>query len=221
MENNNEKIKMERLILAAAEWMADPESVEAKKAFEDVSGKLFVRSYMPLDQKMGIIKIAMRYAEDNAEIFGSFSEALEVALTFKVLFAYTNVDIDFDALLNDAAYYEILWTSGVCDDILSYCEKDYNRTIAMLERTMNYVHLKEMVGLLSKIDTTDLSKFSDEFERFKTEITPEMLHDIAEIAANSDKHYHDIKNIIEDGALNAVNKMVEDVEKIAAETAEE
>ena len=193
------------ILAAAAEWLNDPENEEKAKAFEEIKTALVIRDYMPLGQKELVMRKALIDMRSDEQVLPYTASVLyEIALLFDCLLAYVvNLDANIDSIYKDASFYDILKLSGIIDYILSFCEKDYDSLRQMADRMISFDNLKELTKNIELASPEQVQRLTDEFKRFTTETTPEVLKHMGEIMAANDPLLTNIKKNIEDEAFKA------------------
>lgn len=193
-----------------SQFLADPQNAKNQEALADLKSKLIIKKFLPLYQKdLVITKTFLSMSVDDAESSGA-AVALEIALLFNVLLAYTNIDINVPLDMQNFAYYDMLIMSGIADHILSYCKEDYERTEKIAMNMISFENLKTLVATLSKMDTASIEGLTREFKRFTLETNPESLRNLADIMRQNDPLYTSIKEGIMGTAYEAAQSMYDD-----------
>lgn len=210
MDNNliqteqNSKLKIEEILLAAAEFLQNPNDEEKINAFEEIKRNTTVRAFLPIAAKMIILERLIRDINLFPDEIYDFAGAFEICSTFDAILSYTNVDLNFDPILKDYEYYDILWQSGYCDYVLDFCKRDYERLINMAWQMIDYNNLKQLLDALSRIDSSAIENLGKKIDKIKTEINPEIIKNLSNIVAGNDSLLTGIKNEIEQKAFDAV-----------------
>ena len=103
------------LLETASSWLVSPEDKEVEKKFSEIKNHIVVKSFLPLTMKNALVKRAIFDLRTSDDSIDEFPQALEISLLFNVLLAYTNIEWEDGLEVKDAAFYDILWASGVCD----------------------------------------------------------------------------------------------------------
>ena len=128
------------------------------------------------------------------------TQALEISLLFNVLLEYTNIKWEDGLEVKDAAFYDILWASGVCDMILEYCRSDYERVVRMVENMFSFENLYNLVETINKMTPDSVEELTKEVKRIRLESDPQILHDYATLARAGDPILHKMADAVEDAA---------------------
>lgn len=113
-----------------------PEKVSKKWVKDNIE----VITYLPIVEKYATAKILSKIILDMAENI-NYKDSVEtnyiylkydIYTTLTILCKYMNVEIeDID---KTSANYDTIFKSGLFDNIMYYCEKDYNRTKKIVDR---------------------------------------------------------------------------------------
>ena len=90
----------------------------------------------------------------------------------------------------------------MADYILEYCGKDYERLVRMMERTLSYENLTDLVQSMREMDTGSLRELVNTLRNMKDEIDPEVIKNIADIARMNDPALNDLKDTIDNEAVD-------------------
>ena len=193
------------LLETASSWLVSPENKEAEKKFNEIKNQIIVKSFLPLTMKNALVKKAIFDLRTSDDSIDEFPQALEISLLFNVLFAYTNIEWEDGLEVKDAAFYDILWASGVCDMILEYCRPDYERVVRMVENMFSFENLYSLVETINKMTPDSVEELTKEVKRIRLESDPKILHDYATLARSSDPLLHKVADAVEETAYKAVN----------------
>lgn len=206
MENN--ALKLEEILLAAAEWMNDPESKETTDALEALKSKMIVREYLPIKQKELIASKIVSGIDLDDENRYKDEMFIEMGKTFYGLLAYVNVDPNYDEELFDYKYFDVFWASGFGDFILSFCKKDYDRLCDMIDTKFSFENLSNLISTIMSMNTDKLDEFIKEAGEVKKTVNEDVIHDLATIVAQNDATLEGLKETIDGIATAAVKEKV-------------
>ena len=85
---------------------------------------------------------------------------------------------------------------------LEFCGKDYDRLVRMMERTLSYQNLMELVQSIREVDVGSLSEVTEKIRGMKDEIDPEVIKNIADIARMNDPALGNLKDTIDNEAVD-------------------
>ncbi len=191
------------LLEVASSWLVSPEDEETEKAFNEIKNQIVVKSFLPLTMKNALVKKAIFDLRTSDDSIDEFPQALEISLLFNVLLAYTNIEWEDGLEVKDAAFYDILWASGVCDMILEYCRSDYERVVRMVENMFSFENLYNLVETINKMTPDSVEELTKEVKRIRLESDPQILHDYATLARAGDPILHKMADTIEETAYKA------------------
>lgn len=198
-----EKIKFEEVISACSKFI---ESSGKEKSLMDLESRLVIRSYLEMSEKAVCITRSFIDADKDVSIPSVFvAIGFDLAYLFDCLLAYTNIDVD--AMVDgDKIYenYDLIYQSGLADYIIGYCEKDYNRLVRMVERSLSIEHISSLLSSLENIDGEAIDDLTRSIVDLKTNGDKEMIHDMATIAKASDPEFAGLKEKVSDEVLDKI-----------------
>jgi len=202
--NDSEMIDIMDVLVAAAEFLDDPDNEDKFNAFDDIKRKTVVRSFMPLRRKSAVVNKIWKEIQNRDSDIYDFGSAIEISLTFDALLAYTNINPDINQVIKDFDFYDILWASGYCDMILEYCEHDYHRIYAMIDRLIANQNIGELLDVLDNIKYDKIEDLSRTINRFKLNVDPKVIHDLAKIVGSQDAAVKELNEAIDSAAMDVV-----------------
>lgn len=190
------------IIRICKDFIEDSENEKTVKEYNDLLNSIIVKSYMPIQEKVVALVRMLMDNEREIDVESSFFTAgLELACCFDGLLAYTNIDPEVDISIKNYENYDIIYQSGLADYILQYCEKDYERLVKMMERTLSFENLREMINSLSSMDSGMLREVVNALKGVKKDLDSETIKNIADIMRLDDPLLTQIKETIVDSAL--------------------
>lgn len=190
------------IIRICKDFIEDSENEKTVKEYNDLLNSIIVKSYMPMQEKVVALVRMLMDNEREIDVESSFFTAgLELACCFDGLLAYTNIDPEVDISIKNYENYDIIYQSGLADYILQYCEKDYERLVKMMERTLSFENLREMINSLSSMDSGMLREVVNALKGVKKDLDSETIKNIADIMRLDDPLLTQIKETIVDSAL--------------------
>lgn len=198
---------LKEVLKVCADFISAPEDAEKVSAYNDMCQKLVVKSYMPIQEKVvAIVRVIIDSDKDYDVPATFFTAGIEIASLFDGLISYTNLTQDLS--IEDKTYenYDSLYQSGFADYVLQFCQKDYERLVHMIERTISFENLNELTSSLREMNVGALDELTNELRKCKKELDPKVLRDIADIMAYNDPSLSRIKDILEAEALQVVDE---------------
>lgn len=177
------------------------------KEYNDLLNSLVIKSYMPMQEK--VVALVRIIIDNDREIdveSSFFTAGFELACCFDGLLAYTNIEPEVDLESKNYENYDIIYQSGLADYILQYCEKDYNRLVRMMERTLSFENLTELTNSLASMDSGVLREVVNALKEVKNDINPETIKNIADIMRLNDPLLTHVKEDVIDSALEDLGK---------------
>ena len=175
----------------------------SEEAYENLLEKLNIKSYLPMEVKAQLlitILIDIKYSNNFVSEIATVD--LEMKKLFKGLLAYTDVDTFF---INYATIefetFDVLYQSGLVDDILKVCEKDYERLDKMIRQAVSFEGIVEANTLMANIQPKEMDKAIKNATKFMQNFDNEALDKLAKIATLQDPIVNDIAKIIENGLV--------------------
>ena len=184
------------------EFIMAPENEEKVAAYNDMCQQLIVRTYLPMQEKVvALVRIVIDSDKDYDVPASFFTAGVEMACLFDGLISYTNLVQDLGIDEKNYENYDLLYQSGFADYVLQFCEKDYERLVRMMERTMSFENLTELTNSLREMNVGALDNLTNELKNMKNEIDPAVLKDMADIMRYNDPKLQNIKEMIDSDAL--------------------
>lgn len=201
------KINFVEFIKVCEEFISNPSDSAKGEAYNEMLSDIVVRSYLPMDEKvLALYKAAIDSNKSTDLPAAAFTGGLELALLFDGLLTYTNVDNDISAQCKTYEVYDIIYRSGVADYILQFCKTDYERLVRMMERTISYENLLELIQMMQKLDTLELKESIAEFKEIQSKIDPDVLKNLTLIMQYNDPMLYQLKEDVVDTALEELDK---------------
>ncbi len=205
-----EKIEFLDFIKVCTDFIKFPENEECLKAYTDMQSKLVVKAYMPMDEKVIALYKMVLDSDKSIDLPASvFTAGLELACLFDGLLAYTNIDVNIPASYKIYETYDAIYQSGMADYMLEFCHIDYDRLVRMMERTMSYGNLLELVDTMKNMDTREIQKLVAEVKKLKENIDPETIKNLTTIMQYSDPLMYQVKEEVVDMAMDSLDKIAE------------
>lgn len=198
INSEEEKINFEALVTFLKKYIKGEYSEEA---YENLLKKLNIKPYLKMETKAQLliaILIDIKYSNNFVSEIATVD--LEMKKLFKGLLAYTDVDTFF---INYATIefetFDLFYESGLVDDILKVCEKDYERLDKMIRQAVSFEGIVEANTLMANIQPKEMDKAIKNATKFMEGFDNEALDKLAKIATLQDPIVNDIAKIIENG----------------------
>lgn len=196
-------MKLQEILDICDQFTKHPEDETAVKAYNDMLQNLVIRAYLPMQEKVvALVRMVMDSDKDIDVPEAFFTAGLEIACCFDGLLSYVNIEPEVNPDIKSYENYDLIYQSGLADYILEYCGKDYERLVRMMERTLSYENLTDLVQSMREMDTGSLRELVNTLRNMKDEIDPEVIKNIADIARMNDPALNDLKDTIDNEAVD-------------------
>lgn len=196
-------MKLQEILDICDQFTKHPEDEAAVKAYNDMLQNLVIRAYLPMQEKVvALVRMVMDSDKDIDVPEAFFTAGLEIACCFDGLLSYVNIEPEVNLDIKSYENYDLIYQSGLADYILEYCGKDYERLVRMMERTLSYENLTDLVQSMREMDTGSLRELVNTLRNMKDEIDPEVIKNIADIARMNDPALNDLKDTIDNEAVD-------------------
>ena len=195
-------MKLQEVLKVCEEFINHPENEEEVTAYNDMLQHLTIRSYLSIQEKVVALVRMVIDSDKNIDVPEAFFTAgVELACCFDGLLAYTNIEQEINIEIKNYENYDLIYQSGLADYILGFCEKDYDRLVRMMERTLSYQNLAELLESMKAMDTGVLRETTNEIKKAIKEADPEMIKDMADLMRLNDPTLNDLKVQITSAAV--------------------
>lgn len=196
-------MKLQEILDICDQFTKHPEDETAVKAYNDMLQNLVIRAYLPMQEKVvALVRMVMDSDKDIDVPEAFFTAGLEIACCFDGLLSYVNIEPEVNPDIKSYENYDLIYQSGLADYIIEYCGKDYERLVRMMERTLSYENLTDLVQSMREMDTGSLRELVNTLRNMKDEIDPEVIKNIADIARMNDPALNDLKDTIDNEAVD-------------------
>ncbi len=196
-------MKLQEILNVCNTFIKNPEDEATVKAYNNMLKGLVIRAYLPMQEKViALVRMIMDSDKDIDVPETFFTAGLEIACCFDGLLSYVNIDPEVNLEIKNYENYDLIYQSGLADYILEYCGKDYERLVRMMERTLSYQNLTELIQSIREINVGGLSEAAEKIREIKDEIDPEVIKNIADIARMNDPALNDLKDTIDNEAVD-------------------
>lgn len=196
-------MKLQEILDICDAFTKHPEDEAAVKAYNDMLQSLVIRAYLPMQEKVvALVRMVIDSDKDIDVPEAFFTAGLEIACCFDGLLSYVNIEPEVNIDIKNYENYDLIYQSGLADYILEYCGKDYDRLVRMMERTLSYQNLADLVQSMREMDTGSLRELVTSLRNMKDEIDPEVIKNIADIMRANDPALNDLKDKIDKEAVD-------------------
>lgn len=197
-----ETIKIADVLKICSDFIKAP-TRENQNALNELQQKLVIKSYLPLAEKtIALFKIMNDSDQPVGTLSSVFTIGVEVACLFDGLLAYTNIDNNIDLIDKTYENYDCLQQSGMADYILQYCERDYGVLVKLMDRTINYHNLIDLMNTLKDLNLDKAEEFTKQVKEMQFNMDSAVIKDMADILRYNNPNLYKLEGLIEDEALD-------------------
>lgn len=147
---------------------------------------LLIKSRLTMSEKAeALIYIAWNFQKSEKDAVET-TVCLECAKIIYGLLAYAGVENDLNDIAIGSTVVDALYDSGIIEEILKFCERDYRYLEQMVDRMLNYSNLFQMVEMFEGLDADKLDKTVKAMKKMIQGIDAETVKNLATITQNND-----------------------------------
>ena len=159
---------------------------EAEKALQQCKQDLLVQSRLTMsDKSAALLYVAWNFKNVERDAVDAVIRS-ECAKILYCLLAYSNIENDMGETAMSSAVIDALYDSGIIDDILKFCERDYRYLEQMVDRMLNYSNLFQMVEMFDGLDADKLDKTVKAMKKMIQGLDAETVKNLATITQQND-----------------------------------
>lgn len=217
---DEKKIKLTDLLEVCLNFKRDPSKINQLKLTE-MTAALICREYLPVAEKKIALVLILNSVTAGEEDAIELEQKLHIG---KIVFGLMSYVVNLENNLSNAALKEeivdLLFETGIADEIYSKCSKDFNRLCEMVTEALNFSNIFKIVSVTSLYNNDNLTEFINEVRSMKKELTPEMLQNLKDIVIEGSPEFKTLKEgFIEkilgdvmDGDFNTLDQQPANVE---------
>ena len=204
-------LKLTDVLLASYQFYSDPMNEELAAQVNDYISKIMVLPYLPLREKqMAIFKILNLVGEEN-QTPEDISAKIEILFVLEVINRYTNIEVEdgfFEVLGED--FFDALEVTGIISSIEKISEKDIERFRHMLDSTVNWKNIFNLIEGFENIDMSHVDQLVNEVKEAKQGLKEENLELLRKIANYNQPNVHNFSDMISASIVNSLDKISEE-----------
>lgn len=161
--DNNKTVTLEDVLNICVKYLDyQIDQNELQKWFSE---HIVVHLYLPIETKFLLINQIL-YNENFYSIDDSSLQAteLETKKFWIIALSYTNIQTNGYEELENFNTYDIMF-AVMGDWLLSQIKLDYERTVGILENTININNINNLIETLGNLDTTKLNEYTAEIQK--------------------------------------------------------
>ncbi len=204
-------LKLTDVLLASYQFYSDPMNEELAAQVNDYISKIMVLPYLPLREKqMAIFKILNLVGEEN-QTPEDISAKIEILFVLEVINRYTNIEVEdgfFEVLGED--FFDALEVTGIISSIEKISGKDIERFRHMLDSTVNWKNIFNLIEGFENIDMSHVDQLVNEVKEAKQGLKEENLELLRKIANYNQPNVHNFSDMISASIVNSLDKISEE-----------
>ena len=161
--DNNKTVTLEDVLNICVKYLDyQIDQNELQKWFSE---HIVVHLYLPIETKFLLINQIL-YNEKFYSIDDSSLQAIELETKkfWIIALSYTNIQTNGYEELENFNTYDIMF-AVMGDWLLSQIKLDYERTVGILENTININNINNLIETLGNLDTTKLNEYTAEIQK--------------------------------------------------------
>ena len=204
-EKVEEKVKLSDYLSFCLDFEKDRNREEADKNIKNFLGKLIIKEYLPLSEKqVRVIGILDRINSDY-DVSG-VAALLEIEKIRTGLLSYcVNLEDDVPSV---AGYFlvDMGYQYGLCDTIMSVCEKDVNRLFKMIDDSMNAANIYRITQTASLFNKEAYDEWLDNMEKLKETLNSENLKELLSVAGSESPEVKEMFDSLRDLTVKGIQE---------------
>lgn len=159
---------------------------EAEKALQQYKQNLLVQDRLTMSEKTAALLYTAWSLKSDERNAVETTIRIECAKTLYCLLAYSNIDNDMGETAMSPVTIDALYDSGIIDNILKFCDKDYRYLEQMVDRMLNYANLFQIVEMFDGLDADKLEKTVKAMKKTIQGLDVETVKNLATITQQND-----------------------------------
>lgn len=189
---------------------------EAEKALQQYKQNLLVQDRLTMSDKTAALLYTAWSLKNSERDAVETTIRIECAKILYCLLAYSNIDNDMGEIAMSPVTIDALYDSGIIDNILKFCDKDYRYLEQMVDRMLNYANLFQMVEMFDGLDADKLDKTVKAMKKTIQGLDVETVKNLATITQQNDPMTAAVAGVLSEQGLlqnDELAKMAQNTEK--------
>lgn len=160
---NNKTVTLEDVLNICVKYL--DRQIDQNELQKWFSEHIVIHLYLPIETKFLLINQIL-YNEKFYSIDDSSLQAIELETKkfWIIALSYTNIQTNGYEELENFNTYDIMF-AVMGDWLLSQIKLDYERTVGILENTININNINNLIETLGNLDTTKLNEYTAEIQK--------------------------------------------------------
>lgn len=204
-------LKLVDIMFAAYNSFTDPLNEEFTAQVNDYIGKIVVTKYLPLRDKQYSLFRILNLIEGNQDQIEEVTTKMELLFTLEVINQYTNIEVEsgcYDLFNED--FFDALETTGIIDTIEKASGKDIERLRRMLDSTVNWQNIFNLINEFGSIDMSHVDQLVNEVKEARQGLKEENLDLLKRITDYNQPGVDNFSNMLSASIINSLDKISED-----------
>ena len=204
-------LKLTEVMLAAYNSFKNPQDIELSSQVKDYIGKMVVLPYLPLREKQISVFRILSLIEETEKRPDEVSSTMELLFTLEVINQYTNIEVEnecYDLFGED--FLDALEMTGIMDAIQNISGRDINRLQHMVDSTINWRNIFNLVDSFGSIDMSHVDQLVNEVREARQGLKEENIDILKRIADYNQPNVHNFSDMISASIINSLDKVSEE-----------
>lgn len=196
------------VMLMAYKLYNNPSDKKLEDEVNNYISKMVVLSYLPLREKEVAIFRILNFIQDNERRPEEINTEVELLFTLEIINQYTNIEVekDFYELFKEE-FYDALMMTGIIEAIEDICDEDIIRLRRMLDSTINWRNIFNLIQGFESIDMSHVDQLVKEVQEAKEGLKEENLDLLKRIADYNQPNVHNFSDMISASIVNSLDKI--------------
>ena len=204
-------LKLTDVMLVAYKSFTDPLNEELTTQVNDYISKTVVIPYLPLrDKQVAVFKL-LNLIDENEKRPDEVTIHMELLFALEVINQYTNIEVEegcYELFGDD--FLDALEVTGIMVAIEAISGKDIERLHRMLDSTINWQNIFNLVEGFGNIDMSHVDQLVKEVKEAKEGLKEDNLDLLKRIADYNQPNVHNFSDMISASIINSLDKVSEE-----------
>lgn len=204
-------LKLTEVMITAYNSFKNPQDIELSSQVKDYIGKMMILPYLPLREKQISVFRILNLIEETERRPDEVSSTMELLFTLEVINQYTNIEVENECYeLFGEDFLDALEIVGIMDAIQNVSGRDINRLQHMVDSTINWRNIFNLVDGFGSIDMSHVDQLVNEVREARQGLKEENIDILKRIADYNQPNVHNFSDMISASIINSLDKVSED-----------
>ncbi|MBO7691884.1 MAG: hypothetical protein J6T10_04525 [Methanobrevibacter sp.] len=204
-----EELKFSEYIEKCLDFEKNPEDQTKIEEIKNFLDKIEVKEYLPMKEKELIMMNILDTLHQDYDAPGAAMILEHGKVIYGLLGYCVNLDNDLPIINYNYFCVDAIYKYGLYDTVISYCEKDYNRFLKMLDETINFTNIYRITQTAALFNEEAYENWKKGIQDLKDSLNSEDIKSFLEIVDAENEDIKDLVTSLQDLALNQANKETE------------